>query len=142
MFEALGEELPLLERFAEAFLVILALFGLLVWLMRRFGSSRANANAARGRQPRLAVIDVAVVEGRRLVLIRRDNVEHLILIGSSGDLVVEPILVGAWPLASWREIPSPSAPCVSEALARAGYAGSRGDFPPHLWEPGCRPEPC
>src|SRR5664279_5714347 len=48
----------------------------------------------RGRQPRLAVIDAATVDGRRrLVLIRRDNVEHLLMIGGPTDVVVEPNIV-------------------------------------------------
>jgi hypothetical protein len=48
--------------------------------------------------PRLAVIDAAAVDGRRrLVLVRRDNVEHLIMIGGPSDLVVEPNIVRAVP---------------------------------------------
>ena len=46
------------------------------------------------RMPRLAVIDAAAVDGRRrLVLVRRDNVEHLLMIGGPADLVVEPNIV-------------------------------------------------
>jgi hypothetical protein len=42
------------------------------------------------------VIDAASVDGRRrLVLIRRDNVEHLMMIGGPNDLVVEPNIVRA-----------------------------------------------
>jgi hypothetical protein len=44
----------------------------------------------------LAVIDAATVDGRRrLVLIRRDNIEHLLMIGGPTDLVVEPNIVRA-----------------------------------------------
>lgn len=44
----------------------------------------------RNRRPRLAVIDAAPVDTqRRLVLIRRDHVEHLVLIGGQSDLVIE-----------------------------------------------------
>src|SRR5262249_46846828 len=40
--------------------------------------------------PRPAVIDQATVDSRRrLVLIRRDNVEHLLIIGGPSDVVVE-----------------------------------------------------
>jgi len=46
--------------------------------------------------PRLAVIDAAAVDGRRrLVLVRRDNVEHLLMIGGPTDIVVEPNIVRA-----------------------------------------------
>src|SRR6188508_3704327 len=96
MFESLfGSEMPLAARFFIAFLIVLALIGLTAWLVRRFGSNRLGA-AARGRQPRLAVIDAANVDGRRrLVLIRRDNVEHLMMIGGPNDVVVEPNIVRA-----------------------------------------------
>jgi hypothetical protein len=48
--------------------------------------------------PRLAVIDAAAVDGRRrLVLVRRDNVEHLLMIGGPTDIVVEPNIVRAAP---------------------------------------------
>jgi flagellar protein FliO/FliZ len=94
MFESLfGSEMPLAARFFIAFLVVLALIGLTAWLVRRFGANRLGTSA-RGRQPRLAVIDAATVDGRRrLVLIRRDNIEHLLMIGGPTDLVVEPNIV-------------------------------------------------
>jgi flagellar protein FliO/FliZ len=96
MFETLfGSEMPLAARFFIAFLIVLALIGLTAWLVRRFGAARLGT-AARGRQPRLAVIDAATVDGRRrLVLIRRDNVEHLLMIGGPTDVVVEPNIVRA-----------------------------------------------
>ncbi|MGA8825439.1 MAG: flagellar biosynthesis protein FliO [Pseudolabrys sp.] len=76
-------------------MIVLALIGLTAWLVRRFGANRLGTTA-RGRQPRLAVIDAATVDGRRrLVLIRRDNVEHLLMIGGPSDLVVEPNIVRA-----------------------------------------------
>jgi len=96
MFETLfGSEIPLAARFFIAFLVVLALIGLTAWLVRRFGANRLGG-AARGRQPRLAVIDAAAIDGRRrLVLIRRDNIEHLLMIGGPTDVVVEPNIVRA-----------------------------------------------
>src|ERR1041385_7380057 len=90
-----GTSLPLAARFFIAFLVVLALIGLTAWLVRRFGANRLGS-ATRGRQPRLAVIDAANVDGRRrLVLIRRDNTEHLLMIGGPTDVVVETNIVRA-----------------------------------------------
>lgn len=155
MFETLfGSEMPLAARFFIAFLVVLALIGLTAWLVRRFGSNRLGAGA-RGRQPRLAVIDAATVDGRRrLVLIRRDNVEHLLMIGGPTDLVVEPNIVRAsggrelarepaarqtpvvessWPLQPSSEpapIPAPRA-----------YRSSATEEPWLAPEPGARPRP-
>ena len=78
--------------FIVAFTVVglglLALFAL-VWFIR----GRSNSTFIRGgknRQPRLAVLDAAPVDTRRrLVLVRRDDMEHLILIGGPTDVVIE-----------------------------------------------------
>src|SRR5436189_2930093 len=84
--------------FIVAFIVVLALIGVAAWLVRRFATSRLGANTQRGRMPRLAVIDAAAVDGRRrLVLVRRDNIEHLLMIGGPSDIVVESNIVRATP---------------------------------------------
>ena len=84
--------------FFFAFVAVLALIGLAAWLVRRFASNRLGANTNRGRMPRLAVIDAAAVDGRRrLVLVRRDNIEHLLMIGGPTDIVVESNIVRAIP---------------------------------------------
>jgi flagellar biogenesis protein FliO len=80
-------------RFFIAFVVVFGLIGLTAWLVRRFGTARLG-ESTRGRQPRLAVIEAGAVDGRRrLVLIRRDNVEHLLMIGGPSDIVVEQNIV-------------------------------------------------
>jgi flagellar protein FliO/FliZ len=118
MFETLfGADVPLAVRFFIAFVIVLGLIGAAAWAVRRFGANRLGANAARGRQPRLAVIDAAAVDGRRrLVLIRRDNVEHLIMIGGPSDIVIEPSIVRA--TATQREAPPVRAPGPPETAAR------------------------
>jgi flagellar protein FliO/FliZ len=84
--------------FFFSFVAVLALIGLAAWLVRRFAGNRLGANTNRGRMPRLAVIDAAAVDGRRrLVLVRRDNIEHLLMIGGPTDIVVEPNIVRAIP---------------------------------------------
>jgi flagellar biogenesis protein FliO len=90
-----GAELPTAVNFVIAFVVVLVLIGAATWLVRRLGVTQLDA-AARGRQPRLAVIDSAAVDGRRkLVIVRRDNVEHLLMIGGPTDVVVETNIVRA-----------------------------------------------
>ena len=102
-------------RFLLAFIVVLGLIGLTAWLVRRFGATHLGATAARGRQPRLAVIDAAAVDGRRrLILIRRDNVEHLLMIGGPSDVVIEPNIVRA---ASGRDVPARQ-PAPADTLPR------------------------
>jgi flagellar protein FliO/FliZ len=84
--------------FFFAFVAVLALIGVAAWLVRRFAGNRLGANTNRGRMPRLAVIDAAAVDGRRrLVLVRRDNIEHLLMIGGPTDIVVESNIVRATP---------------------------------------------
>src|SRR5579872_4364217 len=111
MFESLfGAEMPLAVRFFVAFLVVLALIGAIAWAVRRFGSGRLGTST-RGRQPRLAVIDYASVDGRRrLILVRRDNVEHLLMIGGPSDIVVEPNIVRAVPAS--RDVAMPRGPTM------------------------------
>src|SRR5262249_28364866 len=100
-----GVELPTPVNFVIAFVVVLLLIGAATWLVRRFGVSRIDL-AARGRQPRLAVIDSAAVGNRRkLVIIRRDNIEHLLMIGGPTDVVVETNIVRATAATS-REAPA------------------------------------
>ena len=90
-----GVDLPTPVNFVIAFVVVLLLIGAATWLVRRFGAARLDPGA-RSRQPRLAVIDAAAVDGRRkLVIIRRDNVEHLLMIGGPTDVVVETNIVRA-----------------------------------------------
>src|SRR5204863_4779752 len=94
--------------FFFSFIAVLALIGLAAWLVRRFATNRLGANTNRGRMPRLAVIDPAAVDGRRrLVLVRRDNIEHLLMIGGPTDIVVEPNIVRASPT---REQAPPRSP--------------------------------
>lgn len=70
-------------------LVLLVLVLLAVRFFRGLGSGTFVAGG-RNRLPRLAVVDAAAVDSqRRLVLVRRDDVEHLILIGGPSDIVVE-----------------------------------------------------
>ncbi len=99
--------------FFLAFVAVLALIGVAAWLVRRFASNRLGTNTNRGRMPRLAVIDAAAVDGRRrLVLVRRDNIEHLLMIGGPSDIVVEANIVRATPQ---REQLPARPPSVAEA---------------------------
>lgn len=64
-----------------------------LWIIRRRPSS-PFVRGGKNRQPRLAVLDAAAVDTRRrLVLVRRDDVEHLIMIGGPTDIVIESRIV-------------------------------------------------
>ena len=120
-------------------IVVLALLALAFWLLRRFGAGRLGGGAARGRQPRLAVIDQATVDGRRrLVLIRRDNVEHLLIIGGPTDVVVEQNIVRA--AAALREAAPLRPPAAADTLPRAVPLGEDSMWPLQP-EPAAKIEP-
>ena len=117
MFESLfGTEMPLVVRFFLAFLIVLGLIGATAWAVRRFGAGGLRASP-RGRQPRLAVIDFASIDARRrLILVRRDNVEHLLIIGGPSDVVIESNIVRA--VAPPRDLAAPRA-STADTLGRA-----------------------
>jgi flagellar protein FliO/FliZ len=72
-------------RFALALILVLGLIALLAWLLRRFGM---GVKMTRGR--RLGVTEVQMLGPRhRLMLIRRDDVEHLVIVGPASETVVE-----------------------------------------------------
>ena len=75
-------------RFLIALVLVVAMIGALAWVVRRFGwASRFVAPAGKKR---LSVLEVLPLDGkRRLVLLRRDAAEHLILLGTDGDLLIE-----------------------------------------------------
>jgi flagellar protein FliO/FliZ len=158
MFDPFGPDMPLAAKFFIAFAGVLALIGVTAWLVRRYSSDRLGG-AARGRQPRLAVIDAATIDGRRrLVLIRRDNIEHLLMIGGPTDVVIEPNIVRAagtreparlatTPEPAMRVTPPPvesTWPPASEPTAPPpprAYRPAATEEPWHAPEPGARARP-
>lgn len=81
-------------KFLFALLIVLGLIAGLTWVARRFGlAPRVTAGAMKGsrsgRPRRLDIVEILNVDARRrLMLIRRDGVEHLVMIGER-DLVIE-----------------------------------------------------
>lgn len=69
--------------------IALILLIAILWFLRNRAPS-PFVRGGRNRQPRLQVLDAAAVDARRrLVLVRRDNVEHLVMIGGPTDIVIE-----------------------------------------------------
>ncbi|MEO5806869.1 flagellar biosynthetic protein FliO [Devosia sp.] len=97
--------------------VVIVLIVLALWVFKML--FKASNNIGRGRNRRLAVVDTLVIDPKRqLVIIRRDNVEHLILTGGPQDLVVETgIPVEEVPAATSRR-PVPSVPVVARPVPR------------------------
>lgn len=82
-------------------LLVIALLVAVLWglryLMRHSSRwARLGLGATRSRRDRLAIVESLVVDGRsRLVLVQRDETEHLLLLGPEGGLVVESAIKSA-----------------------------------------------
>ncbi|MGR9156903.1 flagellar biosynthetic protein FliO [Rhizobium leguminosarum] len=135
----------------------LLLLIIVLWVIR----SRAPSPFVRGgrnRQPRLQVLDAAAVDARRrLVLVRRDDVEHLIMIGGPSDIVIEsrilpaaaeqpdsasrPQPVEQRPISVARPETPPVSPPRPPVAARVEPAAEPTFSAPVSPEPRPRPEP-
>jgi flagellar protein FliO/FliZ len=72
-------------RFALALILVLGLIALLAWLLRRFGMG-----VKVGKNRRLGIVEVQMLGPRhRLMLIRRDDIEHLVVVGPGSETVIE-----------------------------------------------------
>ncbi|MEY9099023.1 hypothetical protein ABIA24_001932 [Sinorhizobium fredii] len=99
-----------------------------LWIMRNRPSS-PFVRGGKNRQPRLAVLDAAAVDTRRrLVLVRRDDVEHLIMIGGPTDIVIES-----------RIVPDDAAPAASTGRAASEQQAAKAPVAPVRADPGPQP---
>jgi len=82
-------------RFSLALVFVIALVFVVALVLRRLGVGGMTASPR--RQRRVAVLEVTPLDARRrLVLVRRDEVEHLLLLSNNGDLVVETAIRGGF----------------------------------------------
>ncbi|HWK43282.1 MAG TPA: flagellar biosynthetic protein FliO [Stellaceae bacterium] len=97
-------------RFLLALAFVVALIAACAWLARRYAGG--GMLVRRGATRRLSIVEVTSIDAkRRLVLLRRDGVEHLVLLGPGQDVVIE------------RGIPAdPADPNTSFAAHLAGGA--------------------
>ena len=109
-----------------ALFIVVALIVAGVWALKLV--FKASGSIVRGRQRRLALIDTMAIDSKRqLVLIRRDDVEHLIITGSTSDLVIETGI----PVPAPAEQPSSGqnaelqAARIQPTMERAGAAAQR-----------------
>jgi flagellar protein FliO/FliZ len=74
-------------KFLAALAFVLALIGVLTWFLRRMSYMRFGTP---GQRRRLSVIEVLPIDPRRrLVLVRRDDTEHLLLLGPEREMLIE-----------------------------------------------------
>lgn len=115
----------------SALAVIALLVALLVFFLVRRAFSGTYVVGGRNRRPRLAILDATAVDARRrLVLVRRDEIEHLILIGGPTDVVIEAgIRPGGMP------VPRQAAPAPGQPQRRPAPAQPPMAPPPQPVQP-------
>ena len=76
-------------RFVLVLILVVGLILALAWVVKRFGLTGALQGSL-GRKRRLSTVESTALDGRhRVVLVRRDDVEHLLLIGPNTSQVIE-----------------------------------------------------
>jgi len=97
-------------KFILALLFVLSLIGLLATVLRRLGIGTPHTPFKRAEDKRLGLVEVMPIDPkRRLVLLRRDGVEHLVILGATGETLVETNITP----------PPPKRPYISSALEPA-----------------------
>jgi flagellar protein FliO/FliZ len=85
----------MLARMLLALSLVLGLLWLLAWILKKYGTQLGLPIAIRDGllnkgKTRLQMVDVFPLDVKhRLVLVRRDDVEHLLLLGGTQPVVVE-----------------------------------------------------
>lgn len=76
-------------KFLAALIFVLALMGGLAMLLKRLGLNGTGIMAPSDKR-RLKVVEILPLDARRrAILLRRDDTEHLVILGASGETVVE-----------------------------------------------------
>ena len=71
-----------------ALAIVIALIVFIVWLLKLL--LELSGNVGRGRAKRLDIVETLSLDQRRqLIIIRRDNVEHLIMTGGASEIIIE-----------------------------------------------------
>ena len=104
------------SRFLLVLVLVIGLIFGLAWILKRLGFA-GTMQGALGRKRRLTTVEATALDGRhRVVLIRRDDVEHLVLVGPNTSQVIERGIPAA-PLQE-GEAPAPGASVFSQFLSK------------------------
>ncbi|MEM7620891.1 MAG: flagellar biosynthetic protein FliO [Pseudomonadota bacterium] len=81
-----------IAQYIASFIFVMALIAITAWMLKRFLNQNGipSIPMLKAKNSRLQILEVAIVDTqRRLVLVRRDDVEHLIMTGGTSELVIE-----------------------------------------------------
>jgi len=82
-------------KFIAALVFVLGLIGLFAVAVRRWGLGIPQTPFKRGQAKRLGLVEIMPIDAkRRLVLLKRDDVEHLVMLGASSETVIETHISG------------------------------------------------
>lgn len=96
-------------RFFVALLFVVGLIAGTGILARRFGFVPGAATGGSSRKKRLEIIETITLDAkRRMMLVRRDGREHLILLGTDSETVLETGIERPAPLTSTAPVAAPS----------------------------------
>lgn len=120
--DILNDNLPVI-------IAALAVLGLLILVLLVWRAISPRVAGRRGQ--RLGISEYHELDKtRRLVLVRRDDVEHLILIGGPQDVVVESGIALPSPSAAYGQDSMVSAPPAPRPAPRPAVFGDRRSPPP------------
>lgn len=76
-------------RFVVALVFVLGLIGVLTVAARKMGFGH-NTTQFRGQAKRLGIVEIMPLDARRkMVLVRRDDKEHLVILGPGSETLIE-----------------------------------------------------
>ena len=130
-FESLvGPEYGQLAAWVTGIAVVILVL-LIIWMIIRTIRRPRMATGRRSKQARLAVTDAAAIDSnRRLVLLRRDDVEHLIMIGGPTDIIIENDIRKNAPARAISQETRLAAPAPAPAPAQQAPAPEQSQTPP------------
>lgn len=106
------------SKFLLALILVIGLIFGLAWTLKRLGFAGA-VQGALGRKRRLGTVEAAALDGRhRVILIRRDDVEHLVLVGPNTSQVIERNIPAAPVPEGEAPAPAPGIAAFSQFLSR------------------------
>lgn len=80
----------MLARMLLALALVLGLLGALTWVLKKYGTKLGLPMVIKQGKSRMQLLEYTPLDARhRLVLVRRDDVEHLLLLGGTQPVVVE-----------------------------------------------------
>jgi len=86
--DSITGEWPALLKMVAALVLVLGLMGGLALVLKQLGLSGHVANA--GKKNRLKIVEAIPLDNRRrLALIQRDDIQHLVILGPNSETVVE-----------------------------------------------------